>query len=149
MSEFLILPMRRADLDVVSMIAQQTFSVPWNRSAFAEELVRPYAVMRVLRPGDGLPICAFVHLWCVAGEAQVMNLATLPDFQRRGFGRALMDEAMLCARHAGCRSVLLEVRRSNAAAIQLYKRLGFSGVGVRPRYYSDNQEDALVMRCGL
>lgn len=149
MADFRILPMRRVDLDVVSAIANKTFTVPWNHEAFAAELARPYALLRVLRPGHGEPICAFIHLWCVAGEAQIMNLATLPGFRGRGFACALMEEGLVSARDANCRVMLLEVRRSNLPAISLYERFGFTTVGVRPKYYSDNHEDALVMRRDL
>ena len=149
MDDWTILPMRGGDLSAVSRIADASFVVAWGERAFSEELRRPYAVLRVLRPGFGKPICGFVHLWCVAGEAQIMNLAVAPEQRRKGYGYALLKAGLQCAREGACKSVLLEVRRSNAAAITLYEREGFVRVGVRPRYYSDNQEDALVMRCML
>lgn len=142
----IFLPMRRVDVPTVAAIAARCFDVPWDEPAFNDECRRAYAHIRVLRPEDGAAICGFVHLWCVAGEAQVMNIAVLPEFRRRGYGRRLMEQGLALALGAGCGQITLEVRRSNAAALALYERLGFEVVGVRPRYYSDNQEDALVMR---
>jgi ribosomal-protein-alanine N-acetyltransferase len=141
----LILPMHRADLPAVCRIADVAFPVPWRREDFERELVRAWAVIRVLRPHSGAPIAAFVHYWWVSGEIQIMNVATDPALRRRGHARALLNDVLHAA--AGrARSLILEVRRGNRAAIALYERLGFQGVGLRPRYYADDGEDALVMR---
>jgi ribosomal-protein-alanine N-acetyltransferase len=79
----------------------------------------------------------------------VLNVATLPALRRRGIGRALMDFAIAYAAAARVRIVLLEVRRSNRPAIKLYRDLGFTALGVRPKYYADNDEDAIEMILGL
>lgn len=141
--------MRRVDISVVASIAAACFEVAWDEHAFGDEYRRPYAHIRLLRPGQGLPACGFVHLWCVADEAQVMNVAVLPPFRGLGYGRALMEQGLSVAQAAGCKQVTLEVRRSNTTARALYQRLGFEVIGVRQQYYSDNREDALVMRLGL
>ena len=141
----LILPMQRADLSAVCRIADAAFPIPWRRADFERELVRAWAVIRVLRPRSGAPIAAFVHYWWVSGEVQIMNVATDPLLRRRGYARALLDDVVTAA--AGrSQWLILEVRRSNLPAISLYQHLGFQSVGVRPRYYADDGEDALVMR---
>ena len=75
----------------------------------------------------------------------VANVATHPDYRRRGVARRLLVQALADARQRGARLAMLEVRRSNLAAQKLYESFGFTVVGVRPRYYVDNMEDALLM----
>lgn len=141
----LVLPMTHADLPAVHAIAEACFATPWPAKVFREELERPWAHLRVLRPAHGRPICAFANFWLVRDEVHLHNVATHPDEREKGHARALMDDMLRIARQRRAEVVVLEVRRSNDAAIRLYRSLGFSPVGVRPRYYSDNDEDALVM----
>jgi ribosomal-protein-alanine N-acetyltransferase len=145
----IILPMLRTDVDAVGRIARECFPVPWTQAEFEKELRRDYSVMRVLRPASGQPICAFANYWCIADEVQLMNVATLEAQRRHGFGRALVCDMLDDARARGFSLITLEVRRSNAAARALYRSLGFADQGVRPRYYSDNAEDAIVMHLAL
>lgn len=144
-----IVPMMRADVPAVAEIARQCFPVPWGEDSFADELRREVAVLRVLRPAHGAAVCGFVHLWHVADEAQIMNMAIGPGFRRRGLGRRLMQDVVLGAGEKKCRLMTLEVRRSNIAAVELYAGLGFARIGIRQRYYSDNGEDAVVMHLQL
>lgn len=144
----LILPMQRADVSAVCRIADAAFPLPWRRDDFERELVRAWAVIRVLRPHAGAPVAAFVHYWWVSGEVQIMNIATEPGCRRHGHARALMQDVLDAAR-GRARALILEVRRSNRPAIALYESLGFAGIGVRPRYYANDGEDALVMRRDL
>jgi [ribosomal protein S18]-alanine N-acetyltransferase len=145
----IILPALGGDLDAVVRIAVACFPVPWTRVELEKELQRDYAVLRVLRPASGQPICAFANYWCIADELQLMNVATLQAQRRRGFGRALVCDMIEDARARRSALVALEVRRSNDAARALYRGLGFVEQGVRPRYYSDNAEDAIVMQLAL
>jgi ribosomal-protein-alanine N-acetyltransferase len=87
---------------------------------------------------------AFIVSWHVADELHVLDVATLPASRRSGLGRLLMEHAIEYARVNGIKHILLEVRRSNATAIRLYRACGFFAMGVRPRYYPDD-EDALEM----
>jgi ribosomal-protein-alanine N-acetyltransferase len=108
------------------------------------ELLRPWARLWVAREDDDADPVAFLSTWHVADEIHVLNLVTRPDRRRRGIARALLGEAIAYARGASAVRILLEVRRSNASAIGLYRSLGFFAFGVRPRYYPDH-EDALEM----
>jgi [ribosomal protein S18]-alanine N-acetyltransferase len=145
----LIAPMTESDLDDVCALAEASFMVPWTRWIFEEELGRPFAVLRVLRSCPGGPLVAFVSTWIVRDELHVLNLATHPAVRRRGYGWLLMHEVLALAQAQGVRYVTLEVRRSNAAAIKLYRKLDFESIGIRPRYYADTVseqgEDAIVM----
>jgi [ribosomal protein S18]-alanine N-acetyltransferase len=144
-----ILPMRASDLSAVERIATVCFPVPWTRQEFEKELKRDYAVLRVLRPEPGEPVCAFANYWHIGDELQLMNVATLPELQRRGHGSALLLDLLQLARERQVKLVTLEVRRSNAAARSLYTSFGFRELGIRQRYYSDNGEDAIVMHLAL
>jgi [ribosomal protein S18]-alanine N-acetyltransferase len=106
------------------------------------EILRPWARLWVAR--EEHVIVAFVIAWHVADELHVLNVATRQDRRRRGFARRLMDHVVAHARAARVKHVLLEVRRSNLAAIALYRALGFFAMGVRARYYQDD-EDAIEM----
>jgi len=143
----LIAPMTRADLDEVCAIATASFTAPWTRQIFEDELSRPFAALRVLRPGSaaGAGIRAFVSVWIVRDELHVLNLATHPSARRLGYATLLMLDVLAWAHARGVRYVTLEVRRSNAAAIRLYRGLEFDSIGIRPRYYADDDEDAVVM----
>jgi len=88
---------------------------------------------------------AFLLAWLVVDELHVLSVATLPSFRRQGMARALLEHAVEFAREHKVRTVLLEVRRSNAAAIRLYRGFGFSATALRPQYYADNLEDAVEM----
>lgn len=144
-----ILPMLASDLPVVERIAVRCFPVPWTRQEFEKELKRDYAVLRVLRPSLGEPVCAFANYWHIGDELQLMNVATSPELQKRGHGSALLADLLQNARERKVKLITLEVRRSNAAARSLYVRFGFEELGIRQRYYSDNGEDAIVMHLSL
>jgi ribosomal-protein-alanine N-acetyltransferase len=87
----------------------------------------------------------FVVYWLIHDELHVLNIATALEERRRGVARALMEEAARRARAAGAVLATLEVRRSNASALALYRDLGYRQVGIRPNYYVDEGEDAIVM----
>ena len=112
------------------------------------ELERPWAriwVARESEPGSGTKrIAGYLVAWHVADELHVMNVATRADRRRRGIGRALVGAAVAYARARRVRHALLEVRRSNRPAIALYRSVGFFAMGVRTRYYADD-EDAVEM----
>jgi ribosomal-protein-alanine N-acetyltransferase len=93
---------------------------------------------------EGRHVAAYVIAWHVADELHVLNVATREDRRRRGIARQLMDHVVAHARAARVKHLLLEVRRSNAPAIALYRALGFFAMGVRSRYYPDD-EDAIEM----
>lgn len=149
MTHPIILPMLASDLDAVQQIAARCFPVPWTREEFEKELKRSYAILRVLRPSLQQPVCGFANYWHVADELQVMNIATLPELRRQGHGSALLADLIQTGRERKVRWITLEVRKSNLAARELYRKFGFAEQGIRQRYYSDNGEDAVVMHLAL
>lgn len=132
------------DLDRIVEIEQLSFTLPWSRSSFYQELTNnPYARYIVMEH-DG-QIIGYCGMWLVIDEAHITNIAVLPQFRSKKLGEALMRQAMTLAREEGAQTMTLEVRVSNTVAQSLYRKLGFLNGGIRKRYYSDNQEDALVM----
>jgi ribosomal-protein-alanine N-acetyltransferase len=140
-----VAPMTLRDLDEVMEIERLAFRAPWSRQVFIEELDRDWAHVDVLRDRPGAPVVAFVNYWLVRDEVHVLNVATHPDARRKGHAGALLGHVIDFASSARCRYVTLEVRRSNHGAIRLYRKFGFRPVGIRPNYYVEDREDAVVM----
>lgn len=129
------------DGDVTSVVAIDG-PTPMSDEQLRAELLRPWARSWVAR--EGPDVVAFLVVWHVADELHVLNVATRADRRRRGLARALLDYLVAYGRAAHVRHVLLEVRRSNLGAIALYRALGFFAMGLRSRYYPDD-EDAVEM----
>ena len=144
---FEILTLRPIDLDQVMEIVRRSFRRPWARQILLEEMGRDWAHLDILRPrgGGGGPILGFANYWLVRDEVHVLNIAILPDSRRRGLASHMLGHIIDFAKRRRCRYVTLEVRRSNGAAVGLYRKFGFQAVGVRPHYYADDGEDAVVM----
>jgi [ribosomal protein S18]-alanine N-acetyltransferase len=137
-------PMKVADIEAVHAIERASFPVPWPSYAFQQELdsnrMAHYLIARI---GD--EVVAYGGVWLMVDEAHVTSFAVLPAWRRHGIGGRLMLDLMALCADLGARVATLEVRLGNQAARLLYQRFGFRPVGVRPRYYSDNGEDALIM----
>ena len=114
-----------------------------------DELERPWSRVWIARTDHGSEPQALLIAWHVADELHVLSLATMPAFRRRGMATALLGHALGFARENRVRLLLLEVRRSNRAAIALYRSFGFSATTVRDHYYADNGEDAVEMSLEL
>ncbi len=140
------------DLDEVMRIEDTAFSHPWSAELFRRELSHDWSTILLAHeamPSGGQQLLGFVIYWVVHDEIHVLNVATDPPQRRRGVARALLIEVLRRGRMGGAVLATLEVRRSNQAALALYQRLGFQPVGVRPNYYADEGEDAIIMNCDL
>lgn len=137
--------MRASDRERVDWIAREAGQ---NLDVAAEE-ARSFGRLTVAREGHEQAALGVLSCWAVADELHVINLATHPGFRRRGVARALLDDALTQAARDRRRLVLLEVRRTNQAAIQLYRQLGFTVAAVRRGYYADNSEDAIEMMLAI
>lgn len=143
MCEFETGLMTAADVDAVCAIEEATFARPWSRASIENELTNSCARYVVLRRSG--ETVGYAGMWLVIDEAHVTNVAIRKDLRGQGLGEKLMRALIQLAADSGMIWMTLEVRRSNAAAQGLYRKLGFVDVGWRKRYYEDNGEDALLM----
>jgi ribosomal-protein-alanine N-acetyltransferase len=143
---FTIQRMHFQHLPYVVAIEKKSFKHPWSYSLFLSELSNKIAHYFVAFLGSR--VIGYVGLWIYLREAHITTFAIHPEFRRKGYGTKLLHYALEFAKSKGCKEVLLEVRVSNQVAQALYRRFGFSEIGIRKAYYSDG-EDALVMRKSL
>ena len=147
-SPFLWRRMTHEDLAAVMELEKASFRTPWSQELLARELSHDWSIILLAEeplPDGRRQIVGVSIFWIVHDEVHVLNVATAPEHRRRGVGRVLMEATLAEGRARRCALATLEVRRSNEAAISLYKAFGFRPVGVRPNYYVDENEDALVM----
>ncbi len=144
--------MQPDDLDEVMVIERAAFRHPWSPELFRRELEHDWSTILVaVEPltsasGKGSErIIAFLIFWLVHDEVHILNVAVLPEHRRKGIARLLMLETEKRAYAASAALMTLEVRRSNTAALDLYREFDYRAVGIRPNYYADEGEDAIVM----
>lgn len=144
-SECIIRRMTLADVDGVAAVEAATFPTPWSRDAFASEM-KNVAARYLVAEQEG-KIIGYAGAWIILDESHITNIAVLQAERGKGIGRALTSGLMQYLSNLGAAYATLEVRKSNEVAQNLYKTLGFIKLGVRKRYYEDNDEDALIMVC--
>lgn len=148
-TEIHVRPMTGEDLEQVVAIDRMSFSLPWPPSSYRFELnENPSSRLWVaeIQEEDGKNrIVGMIVVWLIMDEAHIATIAVHPEYRKRGIGRRLLVEALRESVQMGVISATLEVRVGNLAAQKLYKDLGFDVVSTRPRYYMDNNEDALIM----
>jgi ribosomal-protein-alanine N-acetyltransferase len=120
------------------------FHDPWSEKSVASELTNPLSLWLVALDGDR--VAGYVGSQSVLDQADMMNIAVHPDYRRQGIGRDLVLALSDALKEKGIRGLMLEVRASNAPAIALYEQLGFIQVGLRPNYYRNPKENALILR---
>ena len=140
--------MRTTDIDAVHEIERLCFITPWPTYAFEQELrgnrLARYVVARV-GALEGELVVGFAGLWLMVDEGHITTFAVHPDWRRQGVGARMLLRLVDVASELGAARLTLEVRVSNHAAQDLYRRFGFAIVGTRTRYYTDDGEDAFVM----
>ena len=144
--------MREDHLEQVMEIERKSFPTPWTRGMFLHELTSPisFKFVATIPEEKGELVICYIIFWIVKGEVHILNLATRPSFRRLGVARSLLIFSLDFAYRRGGIVYLLEVRKGNQAARNLYQKMGFSSWGIRRKYYTDTGEDAVVMRlfCG-
>ena len=139
--------MNETHVVAVAALEKLCFADPWSEKSIASELQNPLALWLVAVEDD--VVCGYIGSQSVMGESDMMNVAVNPDFRRKGIGEALVIALSEELKAVGNTSLTLEVRISNAPAISLYVKLGFSQVGLRKNYYRNPREDALILRKAL
>lgn len=132
------------DLAQVVAIDTASFSLPWPERSFRFEITDNPASRAWVAEIDG-KIVGMIVAWLLVDEAHIATLATHPDFRRQGIARKLLIFSLQSMMSEGALTSVLEVRESNAAAQEMYRKFGFEESGRRPRYYRDNDEDAILM----
>ncbi|AGX41587.1 ribosomal protein S18-alanine N-acetyltransferase [Clostridium saccharobutylicum] len=135
--------MEEEDIDGVLDISSLSFSLPWSKESYIQELNNPIAHYFVARCDD--IVVGFVGTWIILDESHITNIAVHPNYRTQGIASKLLDELLTYCKSKGCIAYTLEVRASNENAQKLYLKHGFKKDGVRKGYYEDNKEDAILM----
>lgn len=138
-----IRPMERADVDAISRLEEETFSMPWSREAFLEMITKDDAAYYVAEL-DGR-VVGGCGVLMIAGEGNITNVVVAGEARNKGIGTKMLRYLMEEGERNGLGAFTLEVRVSNAAAIHVYEKLGFLSEGIRPNFYEKPAEDAVIM----
>ncbi len=144
---FEILPMTESHITQIAQLERECFSSPWSENALEQELSNPQAHF-LCAVCDGI-VAGYIGVHEIVGEAYITNIAVFSDYRRRGLGERLLQAAQNGAAERECEFITLEVRKSNGAAVSLYRKHGFDIAGERRNFYTAPVEDALIMTKNL
>ena len=140
-----ILPMKKSDVDAVIKIEEKAYGEHhWSKESFLNELSNNLARYYSVYANTG-ELVAYAGCWQILEEVHITNIAVSPDFRRQKIAERLVRQLIDDCYKNKAKYLTLEVRVSNIAAINLYKKYGFKSLGVRKGYYQNNNEDALIM----
>lgn len=137
--------MNESHVDGVYKLSKECFSVPWTLESINNELNNPLAKYIVAQDLSTREVIGFVGVWIIAGEGDITNIAVSPKYRNKGIASELLTKLFELCKTFSCEHLTLEVRLSNIAAQNLYKKFNFKEEGIRKGYYSDNNEDAIIM----
>jgi tRNA threonylcarbamoyl adenosine modification protein YeaZ/ribosomal-protein-alanine acetyltransferase len=132
------------DIKQVCEIENLSFSMPWSRESFESEISQNNLARYIVAKVDG-KIAAYGGMWIILDEAHITNIAVHPEYRGQKIGEKLVMALLQRAKENKAAGITLEVRKSNIAARNLYKKLGFKDSGIRKGYYADTGEDAIIM----
>lgn len=132
------------DISKIAALDKLCFTLPWSESSFEKEIKENQSALYIVVEADNRLI-GYAGQWCIVDEGHITNVAVHPYYRKRGIGEELVKLLIECSKELKIITHTLEVRASNAAAIALYKKLGFVPSGTRKEYYQDNNEDAIIM----
>ncbi len=139
--------MNARDVGQVIEIEKVSFPTPWSEGMFRKELCSPisWTFVAILSVNGTEKIAGYINFWMFAGEIHLNNIAVIPGMKRKGVASGLLTKMFKIGREKGALEATLEVRKSNTAARSLYVKFGFVVRGLRPLYYTDTGEDAIIM----
>ena len=140
-----IIRLAEEHLNALVNLEQECFSLPWTIGMFENELKSPLAKYFVAIEDD--KVIGYAGMWQIIDEGHITNIAVKKEYRNQKIGSKLLEKLLEVADQYPLRMLTLEVRESNEAAKHLYAKHGFQKVGIRKKYYVDNQEDALIMTC--
>lgn len=132
------------DIKEVMEIEHLSFTTPWSEESFINEVEKNISARYIVAKIDGV-VVGYGGMWIILDEGHITNIAVHPDYRGMGIGDMLTASLIRIAKIQELAAVTLEVRRTNIIAQNLYRKHGFEPAGVRPRYYADNNEDAIIM----
>ncbi len=141
-----IIGMTALSLPDVARLEEECFAHPWPRESIEECFQNPAYYFFVAKNDEG-EVVGYIATYIVRDEAFVENICVSERCRRQGIGKALLERAIENCKAGGASFLSLEVRRSNTAALGLYNAFGFDIEGTRKNYYSDPEEDALILTC--
>ncbi len=144
MTDFIIRDFKECDVAAVAHIEKDCFSAPWSENALLDEIENPNANFLVCEKDN--TICGYIGSIFVCDEASITNVAVSPLIRKQKIGENLVLSLISRAREKGISNIFLEVRKSNIAAQNLYKKCGFETVSIRKGFYSNPKEDAIIMK---
>ncbi|WP_242838477.1 ribosomal protein S18-alanine N-acetyltransferase [Clostridium bornimense] len=130
-------------IDAIYEIETMSFSLPWSKDSLIKELDNKNAHYFIALL-DG-KVVGYIGLWEIIDEGHITNIAIHPNFRGHGFGKILLTSAVDYCKNKNFYGITLEVRVSNTIAINLYESLGFVNCGIRKKFYTDNNEDGIIM----
>lgn len=142
--EIITRSMRETDLDQIMIIESQSFTTPWSKESFVLEITDNKLAKYIIAEIDG-KVVGYGGIWLILDEGHITNIAVGKDYRGKGVGNKIIEALIFYCRDKEIRNMTLEVRESNIVAQNLYKKYGFLEYGIRPNYYSDDHEDAVIM----
>lgn len=140
----LIRKMEEHDLDRIMEIEKDCFTTPWSRESFLIEITQNLLARYLVAEIDGV-VAGYGGIWMIVGEGHITNIAVETKYRKMGLGKKLVEGLINLSMAMGIQSMTLEVRESNISAQNLYKQYGFISQGIRPNYYADDNENAIIM----
>ena len=132
------------DIGHVLEVENNSFLIPWSENAFRKEMEENDLALYVVVEEKNR-VVGYAGMWIIGDEGHITNVAVHPNCRKKGYGDLLIDKLLKEGEKKGINAYTLEVRVSNIPAQSLYEKYGFKSVGVRPKYYEDNKEDAMIM----
>lgn len=136
--------MKESDLAKVVQIEELLFSLPWTREGFLSGMRQENSIFLVAKNDE--EVIGYLGMYCSFDEGEITNVGVDPLQWNRGIGRILVRTALEKAKDNGIENLILEVRKSNEHAINLYKKTGFEEIGIRKDFYEMPREDGIVMK---
>lgn len=142
--EIITRSMEERDLDQIMIIESQSFTTPWSKESFILEITDNKLAKYIIAEIDG-KVIGYGGIWLILDEGHITNIAVGKDYRGKGVGNKIIEALIGYCAVKEIRNMTLEVRQSNIVAQNLYKKYGFLEYGIRPNYYSDDHEDAVIM----
>lgn len=142
--DIIIRKMEEKDLERIMEIEKESFTTPWPKDSFLLEITKNQLARYIVAELDGM-VLGYGGIWLIVDEGHITNIAVDSKYRKLGLGKAIVEGLIYICTKEKISAMTLEVRASNTPAQSLYKMYGFVEAGIRPNYYQDDKEDAIIM----